>query len=378
MCVDVGKRADRRPRRPGRQEDGVGVGIGRVVAVHAGGLPARAVEAPALHEGARLEEVDELAVAPVREEDPEPLELRVVEDAAARKLLEVPHEPRPDAVAGDPEPRHRGVVDREVVAGHRQPEPLDVAEDVDRPPDGRHPVVRHERHRGLAVDGPRGPVDGPERVGVPAEPRGHPRVVVDVAVEVGVELAQVEEVERGRAAPDVLARLLDDQGIRQPVVGVRPPRNAGRGQVVEDRRGPGHAARLVEIPLLGPVEPRQEAGAHGALEERAQAEEPAAGFLQEAAPEPVVEHHVRQTAETAEPAERRPLGVSIQEVPLPVARGEAAGEDRGDRARAVAEHGPHRLADGEEVGQELPSLERRPAEAVHQDDHVDGAAGPHG
>ena len=360
------------------RKHGVGIGIGRMVAVHARGPPAGAVEAPARYERAGIEEEHELAVAPVGEEDPEPLELRVAEDAAVRKLLEMSRDPLAGAVAREPEPRHRGVVDREVVARHRQPEPLDVAEDVDRAPDRRHPVVRHDRHRGLAVDGPGRPVDGPEGVGVPGEPGGHPRVVVDVAVEVGVELAQIEEEEGRRAARDVPARLVDDQGVGEPVVGVGPPGDAGLGELVEDRRHPDHAARLVEVPPLRPVEPGQEPRPHRALEERTQAEQPAAGFLQEAAPEPVVQHDVGEPAEVSEPAERRSLGIAVEEVPSAVALREEAGEDRGDRARAVAEHGPHRLADGEEVGQELPSRERRPAEPVHEDDDVHGAAGSHG
>jgi hypothetical protein len=115
------------------------------------------------------------------------LDMDLYEPTKAALQYFVPRMPR-GAVVEEPEPRHGGVVDGEVVRGHREPELLDLAHEVERAPHGRHAVVGEDGHGrvGSAVPGRR--EDRAEPLVVPAQSPVELRVCPSVPVEAATPL----------------------------------------------------------------------------------------------------------------------------------------------------------------------------------------------
>ena len=342
-----------------------------MVAVHPPWLPSRRGEVAAGHEPAGLEQEHQIAVAAVAEADAELGLLLVGENAAAGERRQPLDHQRAGTLGEEPEAGHRGVVDREVVVGHAEPERLDVAREVVVAAHRGHPVVGEEREAGprIAPEGRRQQLAEPGLVD--GELLLERRVVRDVAVEEGVDLAQIDEEQRRAPGLDVVTGAAQDLGVGPVVVRVRAMRHTRDREPVEDRGDAADAVRLIDVALLDPVEPWEHARAHRAVEQRPEPEGPPAHFLDRLAHDTVAEDSVRQEMKPPQPAERRTLRIVVEEVPVSMLGRRLAGEHGGDRARAVAEHGPERRPVRQRVGQEAEPLRDLPPEGVDQHEHVE-------
>src|SRR5712691_529351 len=91
----------------------------------------------------------------------------------------------------------------------------------------------------------------------------------------------------------------------------------------------------------------------------------------------MIEHPIREKLEIPEPAERRAFRVVVHKVPVPVLRGRQAGENGGNRSRAIAQHGAQRLPKGQEVREKLFAFDETPPQSVNQHEKVDSSAATH-
>ena len=189
-------------------------------------------------------------------------------------------------------------------------------------------------------------------------------------MEEGIDLAQVEEEKGGSPGLDVAPGQAQDRRVIEPVVGVHPVRHAREREPVEDGRGAADAPRLVDVALLDPVEPGKQPWAHATVEERPEPEHASTQLLEGLPRHSVVQDPIGHKAEAAEPSEGRTVGIVVDEVPMSVLDRSFPGEHRGDRARAIAEHGPERRPVRQHIRQEAKPLRHLPPEGVDQHEHV--------
>jgi len=99
------------------------------------------------------------------------------------------------ALGEEPEARHGGVVDGEIVPGHGEAEGADLSRHIVLVAHGRHPVVREQGEGRFAVAGKGRLEERPEAGRVPVQALLPPPPVMAVLVEEGVHLAQIDEEE---------------------------------------------------------------------------------------------------------------------------------------------------------------------------------------
>ena len=206
---------------------------------------------------------------------------------------------------------------------------------------------------------------GTQAPGVPVQATGPRSGGRGSVVEQRVDLAQVQEENLRLAASHVAAA--PGRASRRRDAGGTCRRGAARrrGELVEDRSAaPSMPPRLVDAALLHPVEPA--AAGRAAPHTRTAGPGPARGgrLPSSAGAHPVVQGGSgRNRAGAAATGTASPRGRNRQ-VPVPVLRRGVPGQQRGDGARAVAEHRAQRLPVGQHIREEVAAVQHAPAQAI--------------
>src|SRR4030095_4566790 len=188
------------------------------------------------------------------------------------------------------------------------------------------------------------------------------------------EAVELTEIQKENPSVPLLQRLRGgpkDLGIRELVIGVHAVRNVPLDHLVEDGAPTADPGRRIDVPLLDPVEPREQMWRHAHLEERPQPEQAAPHFFKQTPSDPVVEQPTWQKVKDAQPPERRADRVVVEEIPVTVVRRHTPGEDTGNRARAVAEHGSQRPSLWQQIGKEVELTDDRPPEGIDENEDLD-------
>ena len=155
------------------------------------------------------------------------------------------------------------------------------------------------------------------------------------------------------------------------MIRVHPIIHATRRQLIENAGHGAEPAFRINVAFLRPVKVPHEPRRDTALETRSHAKHTASQLLNYLAPHTRIGYGVGKEAEIPQPPKWGVLGIVIKKVPMSVARWGQAGQNGRNCPGAEAQYGAERIAVGQQVGQELATLEQAPTKGIDQDEEAD-------